>query len=215
MLSVPEELQWHLKGTAAERVIQEARKAAREFHQRGYAAWRDLRQALEAACGLPEGNDYPHGQDREPHLLRALKNQLHDSFFLPLFQRPAPGLEWLEWDVYPHDPLVLRLKRQFAAVGSPEVHQRVMEAVVAFLTNNYRGLQQRFVAVKRLRDDLGLFQQVLTNTMASVTEDEVRRRICPACPYPEAQVEWGSTVGQRNRRAKPKTPRREPSEAFT
>ena len=201
-LHVPEELQWHLKGTAAERVIQEARNAARDFHRRDHAAWRDLRLALEAVCQLPERSS-PANQDREPYLLPALKNRLRNSFFDRPFQRQAPTSDWLEWDVQPDDLLFLRLKREQVAVGSSEEHQRVRSGVVDFLSNSYRDFQRRFVEVERLRWDLGLFQQVLGKTVGSVQEGEVRRRICPACPYPEAlQEPDGDTVRSR-RRAKP------------
>ena len=212
-LFVQEELEWHLKGTAAERVIQEARNAARDFRRRDHAAWHDLRPALEAACKLPERSSLP-AQDREPHLLPALKQRLRNSFFDRPFQRQTPGLEWLEWDVYPDDPLVLRLKREWVAVGGPDDHQRVKSGVADFLANNFPNFQRRFVEVERLRWDLGLFQQVLGKTIGSVQEEEIRRRICPACPYPEAQQEPDSDTGKRERRAMPETPRRRPTEAF-
>jgi hypothetical protein len=210
---VPEELRWHLRDTAAERVIQEVRNAARDFHLRDHAAWRDLRLALEAACGLPE-RPSPTSQDREPHLRPALKNRLRNSFFDRAFQFHAPTPDWLEWDVYPDDPLVLRLKVDHVAVGSSEEHQRVKDGVAGFLTNSYRELQRRFVEVERLCWDLGLFQQVLTKTVDSVSEEEIRRRICPVCPYPEAQQEPDSDTGKRKRRARPETPGRGPAEAF-
>jgi len=213
-LFVPEELGWHLKDTAAERVIQEGRNAARDFHRRDHLAWRDLRLALEAACGLQEERAIPVVPDREPHLLPALKNRLRNSFFDRPFQFQAPNPDWLEWDGYAHDPLVLRLKGEFVAVGGPEEHQRVKDAVAGFLTNSYRDLQRRFVEVERLRYDLGLFQQVLANTVSSVSEEEIRRRICPACPYPEAQQEPVSDTGKRKRRARAETPRRGLTEPF-
>ncbi len=213
-LFVPEELQWHLKDTAAERVIQEARKAARDFHLRDYAAWRDLRLELEAACGLLEGDSYPGSQNQEPHLLPAMRRRLRDSFFDRGFQFKAPTADWLEWEVTSDDPLTLRLKGEFVAVGDPENHQRVKDGLVGFLTNRYRKLQRRFVEVDRLRRDLGLLQQVLTNTVSSVSEEEIRRRICPACPYPEAQQELNSDTGKRERQARPDTPRHGSAEAF-
>ncbi|MCH6551826.1 MAG: hypothetical protein IH804_07415 [Planctomycetes bacterium] len=57
--------------TAAERVIQEARNAARDFHMLDHAAWCDLRLELEVACGLSEADTYRGSRDREPHLLPA------------------------------------------------------------------------------------------------------------------------------------------------
>lgn len=210
-LFFPEELRWHLKDTAAERVIQEARSAFRDFHLRGHAAWRDLRLALEAACGLQERAS-PVVLDREPHLLPALKNWLRNCFSNPAFQRQAPTPDWLEWDVNPDDPLILRLKGESVAVGSPKEHQRVKDGFAGVLTTSYRELQRRFVEVGRLRSDLGLFQQVLSKTV--VSEEEIRRRICPACPYPEAQQEPDSDTGKRKHRARPGTPERGPTGPF-
>ena len=196
-LLVPEELQWHLKDTAAERVIQEARNAARDFHQRDRAAWRDLRAALEVACGLPEREIDLGGQDIEPHLLSAVRKRMHNSFLDPRFRIQAPKGDWLEWDVLPDDPLVLRLNRESAAVGGPEDHQQVKDGVAGFLTRKYRDLQRRFIEVERLQSDLWLLKQVLANTVSSVSEEDIRRRICPACPYPEVQQEVDNDIGKR------------------
>jgi DNA-binding Lrp family transcriptional regulator len=211
---VPEELKWHLKDTAAERVIQDARNAARDFHLRDREAWRDLRLALEAACGLKEERAIPVPPSREPYLHPALKNCLRNSFFDRAFQSQAPTPDWLEWHAPPNDPRVLQMKSEVAAVGGPEDHQRVKNGVVVFLTNSYRELQRRFVEVERLRRDLVLFQQVLSKTVSPVSEEEIRRRICPACPYPEAQQEPDTDTGIRKRRTRAEIPRRGPSEPF-
>jgi hypothetical protein len=181
-------LQWHLKGTDAEQVIQTAHSAACDFHRRDYAAWRDLRLALEESCKLPQRNGSSY-QDQEPHLLPDLMSQLRDAFFDWHFRSQAPTPDWLEWDVAPDDSRVLRLRGKDAAVGSSEKHEHIRSGVADFLTSRFRKFQSRFLEVERLRLDLRLFQTVLGKSVGAVQEDEIRRRICPACPYPESQQE--------------------------
>ena len=59
----------------------------------------------------------------------------------------------------------------------------------------------RHAEVDRLRQDMGLIQEVLYKEKETITEDEVRRGICPACPYPEASLDLTESPGGKKTRS--------------
>ncbi len=187
-LRVREEVAWHLKGTKAEQVIQEARTADRDFLARDRESWTELRLALEEACKLPEREgELPH--DRGPRLLPTLKRRLRNVFFdtAHRFHPPPPG--WLDWGVAQGDPSGLTLHKEYVAIGSPADHERVKRGVAAFLADGFREHQLRFREVQGLRADLGLMAGVVAKTVAGITKEEMGLGICPACPYPEGRAD--------------------------
>ena len=62
-LPIQEESRWHLKGTKAERVIEEATSGIRDYLRRESVAWQGLRLALEEACHLPEAGSIQSSWD--------------------------------------------------------------------------------------------------------------------------------------------------------
>ncbi len=187
-LPIHDESRWHLKGTKAERVIEEARNANRDYLRRESDAWQGLRLTLEEGCQLPE-RDWEILQDLEPHLLPALNRRLRDSCFDGAFLAEPPPPSWLQWDLEPHDPEVLRLPGEPFGIGSPEDHQRIKEGVAAFLDPAFQKQQKRFSKVQRLRQDMELIDGILEKEVQAIREDDVRRGICPRCPYPEVSLE--------------------------
>ena len=61
--------------------------------------------------------------------------------------------------------------------------------MAGFLADGFLEHERRFVEVDRLRRDLRLMQGIVVRALGSVTEDEKRSGICPACPYREAVLE--------------------------
>ncbi len=199
-MPIQDESSWHLKGTRADRVIEEATNGNRDYLRRESEAWQSLRLALEEACHLPEG-DGAIRQDPKPHLLPALKRRLWIDFFDGAFPAEPPPPSWLEWDLEPDEPQVLRLRGEPIGIGSTEDHQRIKEGVKAFLATAFREHQRRFSDVERLRQDMGLIDGILDKKLRAITEDDVRRGICPSCPYPEASLEPNTGPSASKRRA--------------
>ena len=187
-LPVQESSLWHLKGTKAEHVIQGARNAVSDYLQRESEAWRDLQSALETVCGLKE-RETTTDQDQGSHLFPALKHRLRNAFFERSFEAQRPPLSWLVWDLQPGDSNVLRLLGEPIGKGSSEDHQHIKEGVESFLTNDFRDHQRRALELHHLRQDMGLMEEIVGDSLDSVSEDELRRGICPACPYPEAMLD--------------------------
>ena len=199
-LSIQEESRWHLKGTKAERVFEEATNANRDYLRRESEAWQGLRLALEQACDLPE-RDGEIRRDPEPHLLPALKRRLRDAFFNKELLAEPPPPSWLVWDLEPHELEILRLQGEPIGIGSPEDHQRIKEGVTAFLGTAFQVHQRRFAEVERLRQDMELIDEILDKEVQAITKDDVRRGICPTCPYPEANLELNTGPSISKRRA--------------
>lgn len=187
-LTTRDESRWHLKGTRAEQVIEEATNANRDYLQRESEEWQVLRVALECVCHLPE-RDGGIGEDPDPHLLPALGRQLRDAFFAPAFRAEPPPPTWLTWDTNPDAPEILRLASEPVGIGSPEDHQRIKEGLTLFLATAFQEHQRRFIEVERLRLDMGLIDGILNEELQAITGDDIRRGICPSCPYPEATLE--------------------------
>ena len=185
-LAIGDESRWHLRDTKAESVIREATDATRVYLQQEIDAWQALRRALEEACHLPE-REGEFRDDPEPHLLPALKRRLQNAFFNPDFLVEPPGPEWPEWDRDPVDAEVLRL-RERVAIESPDDHQLVIDGVTSFLANGFKDHQRRFSEIHRLRQDMELMQGVVEKTWSEITKADIRRGICPACPYPEGSL---------------------------
>jgi hypothetical protein len=200
-LPVSEESLWHLRGTRAEQVIREARGAVRDFLGRESEAWQALRLALEEACKMPE-REGAIGEDPESHVLPALKRRLRNAFFEGAFLAEPPPPSWLQWEPAPDDPRVLRLQGDAVGIGSAEDHQRCKEGVTTFLANSFRQHQRRFLEVEQLRRDMMLMQGIVGKAVGAVSEDDIRRGICPACPYPEASPELNAIPSASKRRAK-------------
>jgi len=200
-LTIRDESRWHLKGTKAEQIIEEATDADRDYLRRESEAWQDLRLALEGACQLPE-RDGEIRQDPEPHLLPALTARLREAFFSAAFLAESPSPDWLQWDLAPDEPAVLRLQGERIGIGNTEDHQRIKQGVTAFLATAFQKHQRSFTEVERLRQDMGLIDGIFGKAVEAITEDDIRRGICPACPYPEAGLELDAGPSPRKRSSK-------------
>lgn len=175
-----EELAWHLTGTAAGRSVEEVRNAARDFHAERYALLRDLRLELEAECGLPV-READQGLQAEPHILPELVRQ---------FQRAISGEtlppDWPSWTVSEDG---LRMNDEPVVTGWPDDYENVQKGVARFRLERFPELQRRERELERFRRDLGFLTGIVTEKLAGVQEGELRRAICPACPYPETRLE--------------------------
>ncbi|MEE9199586.1 MAG: hypothetical protein V3U26_07315 [Dehalococcoidia bacterium] len=186
-LSVGEVLLWHLKGTGAERTLEEAQKAIRDYDQRCLALWRDIGSALMEACSLPARayRSRPDWGDREPHIPHELVDLVyHDAFDAT----PSYQLEPQNWRPAPDDPPVLMAGSRTAVVGET-AHDAVRQGVALFLTRTFGECQRRATELTRLHHDLQYVTVIVQEALQRTTPEEVRRGICPVCPYPEARQE--------------------------
>ena len=187
-LPVHDESRWHLKGTKVEQVIEEARTAYRDYLRFESEKWQGLRLNLEEACQLPE-QDWEITPGLEPHLFPTLKRRLKEAFFEGSFLTEPPSPSWLQWDLEPQKPEVLRLQGEPIGVGSAEDHQRIKQGVMAFLDSAFQKHQKHFFELERFRQDIELIDGILEKEVQAITEDTLRVGICPLCPYPEASQE--------------------------
>ena len=179
-LPLEEELAWHLKGTAAERFVEEVRNAARDFHAERYALLRDLRLELETECGLPV-READQGHQAEPHILPELVRQLQRAIDSETAQP-----EWPRWSVADDR---LRMNDEPVVIGRPEDYEKVQQGVARFRLERFPEFLRRGRELERFRRDLGFLSGIVTEKLRGVREAELRRAICPACPYPEMRLE--------------------------
>ena len=182
-----EELAWHLKGTMAERFVDEVRNAARDFHARRYALLHDLRLELETESGLPV-READQGQQGGPHIFHALVRQFQRALSAETLQ---PG--WPEWSVSENR---LRMNDEPVVIGRPEDYEKVQQGVARFQLERFPEFQRQERELERFRRDLGFLSGIVTQKLKGVQERELRRAICPACPYPEARLELSTPEGE-------------------
>ncbi|MDA1279330.1 MAG: hypothetical protein O3B95_04730, partial [Chloroflexi bacterium] len=187
-LHISEEILWHLKGTKAEEVLQAVVDAVSDYLQRDRETWAELQRTLQDACGKLEWEttSTPEG---EPRIFLALTRMLHAAFFEADFRLHPPGDDWFQWDVSREDPLFLKLRNERVAMGSAEDHAKVKLAVETFRNEGFRVHQMRFIEMSRLRQELSLMEQIKNEALAKIDESDIRRAICPVCPYPEATAD--------------------------
>jgi hypothetical protein len=189
-LFVTPEFEWHLKGSKIDNDFFAARKAALDCVRQGRQVWQSLKDSLVELCGLPLhprtnaffGGDFPAG------LLVDLVDLMRSAFRDQEFRRREPGPEWLDWSVNTDARRVLKLQGKFVAVGNPEQHLQVMAGVERFRAERFRTLQREFAEFEQLHADLGLMFKVASSARAKITVTDLKRMVCPACPYPEATV---------------------------
>ena len=104
------------------------------------------------------------------------------------------------WDSEPHQHDILRLQGEPVGIGSAEDHRRIKEEVSAFLATAFQKQRKRFSEVERLRQDMELIDGILDKEVQAISGDDVRRGICPRCPYPEASLEPLAGPSGGNRR---------------
>lgn len=180
-----ETLEWHLRGTEAERVVLDGRQAINDYDERCLSLWEDISSGLEDSCSLPVYNFYK-GDDMpdRPYVLHNLVDSLYHALWPAL---PPSELPDLQWQISRADTAVYMALAAMAAVGSTSEHDAVRKGTEKFLAVSWEGLQSRAGELSRLYTDLGYLKEVISSTFGEVAEEVVRRAICPVCPYPEAR----------------------------
>lgn len=83
------------------------------------------------------------------------------------------------------DSKVLRANGIRAAVGDSSVHENVQRAVNLLEDGSTKELDSEAFQVRLLYEDLEYLKRVILQDMAEISEDELKKGICPRCPYPE------------------------------
>ena len=120
-LPLATDLAWHLRGTAAERTLSQARSAAQDLHRRVYELRTEMRSSLEIACDLPViTRPDPNKPYTTAHIFPELLGLLQRAFFGQRFASQAPPPDWPVCTTSPNDPTYLQAHNENLAHGSPE-----------------------------------------------------------------------------------------------
>ena len=191
-LPLDEAVTWHLKGTEAGQMVQEARKAIRVYSQRCLELWREIRTDVEGVCRLPVRTYCgPDQRGPGPHIFHTMVDEIYKAM-LNGPSRSGKSAEDLPcWNLAQNSPSVLRTGGTEVAVGGPEDHQRVKLGVESLHRNKSRDYAQRLLELTRLYQDLKYVKEISAEALGSATLEEIRGSVCPACPYPEAHLAPG------------------------
>ena len=186
-LPLGEALTWHLKGTGAERISQEARHAVQVYNRRCADIWREVCSALEDKCGRPAGT-WPalNKPGDTPRFFYTLVDLAYREAFKakPCFTPPPQ-----DWKPSPSEPKVLTTGSVDVAAGEPKDHLKVKEGARDFLETAIGVFQKRATELIALHRDLTYLPDIVEEGLGLVDEQVVRKGICPLCPYPEVNLE--------------------------
>lgn len=185
-LSIADSLLWHIKETRAEETIRGANQAITDYNQRCLELWRDISSALAEECRLPVQPMFPNRITPGPYVAHELVDFIYLESFGP------SGLASLapeDWTPSPDDPSILNSGPFAVAVGEPAHHDAVRRGAVLYLSQALEQCQQRAQELRLLHHDLKYLASIVEETLAQLTQDQIRNGICPGCPYPEALIQ--------------------------
>ena len=183
-------LVWHLRGSSAEPAIQEAQQAITDYDERCWGLWSDVSFEIESESALPvvSSRDRTDGEDTA-----QIFDTLVDLTYKVLLRRSPEGDRkpdnWPRWGKGGASPSILTAGHVEVAVGDSEEHTAVQRAVAEFLSNKFEEYRRRARELTRLYHDLQYVQAIVEEALRQVTDEEIRKGICPECPYPEACAE--------------------------
>ena len=192
-LPLEETLAWHLKGSAAERTINEMKRGIQDYDLRCLELWRGIRTALEETTRLSVRHYRSQKErQREFSIFDVLVELLYKQLFVG-----QPPRDWPDWDDPAEDqPAPLRADGIEVAFGRPVERQAVKQAITLFLKTQFKGYQRHAVELTQLHHDLQYVEKIVQEVLARVTPEDVKAGVCPACPFPEARQE-SSPEGHR------------------
>lgn len=178
----------HLKGTEASHTIDEGLGAITHYKQKCLSLWHEVRSWLEESTVLPV--QVGTGDDA-PAIYPQLVDLLYDIQFMTGSRGDAMRGDNLKW--IPGGAEVSALSLQVApggeltqvAYGSTDDHTTVEKAVETFLNSSAGSMAEQGRELLGAYDDLLYLDPILKEALARVSTEDIRQRVCPACPYPE------------------------------
>lgn len=194
-IHLSEEIAGHLKGTKAKEVLDAAVQEVTPYNRRRLALWQSIRTSLEKECGLPvRFLPFPFLGAAAPPCLHA---NLVDTVYQMLFEFAAgakglqPDQSWWLPIATPHGPPYLAFRLAAAAIGIPfdsTLVPQIQDGVARCVKDIFAQHESEARELERLRHDrLRHLVGVVAEAFQGIQEEEVRRGVCPACPYPESR----------------------------
>lgn len=183
-LLLDESLVWHLKGTSAEKTVKGCQNAINDYDKECRGLWDDIASRLEGECGLPLKlvRDWDP-DDRSPRIFDKLVDRVWGIMFsAPVGSTSAPSNRF-RWNVDQSD--LLLAGHEWAALGTPEDHERVKKGLDSFWATHLAEYHLRVRELRMLGHDLGFISKILEKALRDIRDEEVQDGVCPECPYPE------------------------------
>ena len=192
-INLSEEAAQHLKGTKAKDVLDAALQEITPYYRRCLGLWRSIRTSLAHECDLPvRWLPWPFQGPLASPFLHAL---LVDTVYLMLFEftHGARGLQpdqsWWSQSASPDGLPTLLFRQSAAAIGIPadsSLVQHTQDGVARCVKDTFAKHEGEARELERLHHPLVYIAGTVQDQFQNLQAEEVRRGICPVCPYPEA-----------------------------
>ncbi|MCH8064013.1 MAG: hypothetical protein IH861_16090, partial [Chloroflexi bacterium] len=187
-----QDLLWHLRNTTFEDSIRQMESALRDYDQRCRALWINFARRLEdhAKTRLIKIEEWQNEQNEgmQPALFDSLVDVIYRRALDKIDEygsRPIKGINWRS----DSDSKVLWANGIRAAVGDSSVHEHVQHAVKLLEDGSTKELDSEAFQVRLLYEDLEYLKRVILQDLAEISEADLKKGICPRCPYPEVAAD--------------------------
>ena len=202
ILTLPEPVPWHLKGTPASALFDEASQAVDQYSEDCVALRTAVRHAIESRCGVTVEEYYGV---QFPVVRSYLWSWVVDFEYEALFGRLLPPPEEWRDDPAPEQPSppIARIRCGVTEVGLGFTSDLncFRTGVRQYLDQDKAKLVERAKPLTQRYDDLLYLVPVVHEAFIQVSMDMVTAGVCPRCPYPEAQAEAAPTWRGRRKSA--------------
>ena len=160
--------------------------ALRDYERRCGALWLSFARRLEklAETRLSKIEEWKNEQKEEmrPVLFYSLVDVVYRRSFKTIGEYgPLKKINWRS----DSKSKVLSADGITAAVGDSSVHEHVQHAVKLLEDSSSTELDPEAFQVRLLYEDLVYLSKIVLQDLAKVSEADLKKGICPRCPYPE------------------------------
>ena len=183
-----DDLVWHIRGTEVEQQLTEIAQAVSDYYSQCRDLWDLIRLDLEHGSLVPV---LEQNSTSEPCLYPEAVAFLYREAFRLSQSGASPSTHSWVWLSGSEDEsrLVLRTlaetNRLQVAFGDSVVRKKVQESIETYVNEGFMKIRGRARHLLALYGDLSYLETIAKDVLRKVKEEEVRGRICPACPYPE------------------------------
>ena len=187
-----QDLLWHLRSTTFEDSIRQMDSALRDYEERCKALWFDFALRLDdhAEIRLIRIEEWQKEQTEgmQPALFDSLVDVIYRRALEKIDEYGSRPIKEINWRSDP-DSKVLRANGVRAAVGDSSVHENVQHAVKLLEDGSTKELNSEAFQVRLLYEDLEYLKRVILQDLAEISEADLKKGICPRCPYPEVAAD--------------------------
>ena len=195
--ALPSQLRWHVSGTTAETLFAEAQAAISTYDGRCADLWGSVRSAISDQTGIATTIDYVGVPESVE--VSFLWSELIDKAYEALFLSSVALAEGWAGEPLPGggggDAQLLRWGGRAMAVVREEGAKAFSDGIEAYEATDRGMLAGEAHELSAQYHELLYLAPIVGDALRSVTAEEIKGNMCPACPYPEGEHEALSQIG--------------------